>query len=175
MCCTRLHCSKPNPDFEPDSTPTTACATALFVDGGGLVREKLAQVSVSMAEGSPASVSITLRTLLSSSGVARAPHTPHVKKSYMYSMRATRFPDFPISRDRISRFPISRFQGMSRTRLASASALATASPARLLRVCAPAHASTAHSGRAQHACARLAGDAHALTRQHRRLHVKSWM
>ena len=55
---------------------------------------------------------------------------------------------------------------MSRTRLASASALATASPARLLRACAPAHASTAHSARAQHACARLAGDAHALTRQH---------
>ena len=54
----------------------------------------------------------------------------------------------------------------SRTGLASASALATASPARLLRACAPAHASTAHSARAQHACARLAGDAHALTRQH---------
>ena len=30
----------------------------------------------------------------------------------------------------------------------------------------PAHASTAHSARAQHACARLAGDAHALTWQH---------
>ena len=57
-------------------------------------------------------------------------------------------------------------QPASRTGLASASALATASPARLLRACARAHASTAHSARAQHACARLAGDAHALTRQH---------
>ena len=59
-----------------------------------------------------------------------------------------------------------RCQPASRTGLASASGLATASPARPLRACAPAHASTAHSARAQHACARLAGDAHALTQQH---------
>ena len=38
--------------------------------------------------------------------------------------------------------------------------------ARFPAPCARAHASTAHSARAQHACARLAGDAHALTRQH---------
>ena len=51
--------------------------------------------------------------------------------------------------------------GMSRTGLASASALATASPARLLCACARAHASTTHSACTHHACSSLAVEAHA--------------
>ena len=67
-----------------------------------------------------------------------------------------------------SRFPISRFLACAHRacRPSASPPPRPHSPRCALHACAPAHASTAHSARSQYACARLAGDAHALTRQH---------
>ena len=74
--------------------------------------------------------------------------------------------------ERVHRARVHRARTRSRRTKEVRTGVATALPAhrharaRFPAPCARAHASTAHSARAQHACARLAGDAHALTRQH---------
>ena len=148
--------SKLNPEFEPESTPPQLCT----VNGGGSrAREASTGERVDGRGQSGERVDHSAKLTLSSSGVAQgAPRSrfPHASRAYKFPV-----PGFPVSRS--PDFPISK--GASAHRAPSV-VLATATPALAALRIAHEHARAERARHAHCTRARLAGDAHALMRQH---------